>query len=102
MATLLTFVAIAAMMVVAARAESQVPFENRRLATILGCVLIAGAFSLWIDGMEAAGDLSMWLSVPIKAGFYAMALGLFWIAVLAREEKKRFRRWLLHELGRRA
>jgi O-antigen/teichoic acid export membrane protein len=100
MATLLTFAAIAVMMVVAARADSQVPFEHGRLIAILACVLAGGAFSLWIDGMEADDRLSMWYSVPIKAGFYLAAVGVFWGRILSPAERERFRQWLKRRLGR--
>ena len=98
--TLITFFAIALLMVLAARAESQVPFQHGRLSAILTFVVLGGAFSLWIDGIEEAGRLSMWASVPIKAGFLLAVLGVFWAAVLTATERERFRGWFLARIGR--
>ena len=61
---------------------------------IRGMEVLAGAFTLWIDSAEEAAELPLALAIGIKLMAYPLLVGLLWIGVLSREERRRFATWL--------
>ena len=99
-ATCLTFALIAALGMLASRRSAGVTFEHARLATILSMVVAGGALALWIDGLEAAGGMSLLAAVGLKAAaFMGLAAGSFFL-VLRTGERARLRSWLGARLRR--
>jgi len=93
-ATLVTFIVLAALGIVVGRRMAGVTFELARLGTTLACVLVGGAFALWIDHLEDANRCSVWLAIASKGALLAALILVLWFAVLRAEERARFLGWV--------
>jgi len=93
-ATLTTFATLSVLCMGISRSEAHVPFELGRLAGGLVCVVAGGAFTLWIDTLEAGGTISMWTSIPAKLAFLLGLLAVLYFAILRADERRRFMTWV--------
>ena len=98
-ATLLTFVCLTSMMMWASHRRAHVSFELGRIGAILACIVVAGGFALWIDGLDSDARIPIWAALAAKAGLFLTILGVFWIAVLRTAERTRFRAWIDERRG---
>jgi O-antigen/teichoic acid export membrane protein len=98
-ATLVTFAFLAGLGMLASRSEADVPFELKRLGTILACVLLAGACALWLDGLDASSRVAIPVVLAAKAAVLAGLLALLWLAVLKPEERASLRAWARRRAG---
>ncbi len=98
-AALVTFAALAGMGMLASHREAGVTFELGRLGRALACVLVGGAFALWIDGREDAGECPLWLALASKALALGVLLAILWFSVLRADERARFASWISARRG---
>jgi hypothetical protein len=99
-ATLATFALLSGLCMVISRSQAHVPFELGRLAGGLACVVAGGAFTLWIDALEAGGTISMWTSVPAKLAFLIGLLAVLYFAILRADERNDFVSWVTSKRSR--
>jgi O-antigen/teichoic acid export membrane protein len=92
--TLVTFAALACLGMLASRTEGGVVFEVARLGRILACVLLGGAFALWIDGLESSGRCEIWIALAGKALALPLLVASLWFGVLRPNERARFLAWI--------
>jgi O-antigen/teichoic acid export membrane protein len=98
--TLVTFAILSVLCMGISRSQAHVPFELGRLAGGLACVVAGGAFTLWIDALEAGGTISMWTSVPMKLAFLFGLLAVLYFAILRADERNDFVRWITSKRSR--
>lgn len=98
--TLLTFLVLAALGMTASARIAGVRFELGRLAAVLAAVAAAGALALRLDRLEEADALGLAPTLAYKAAALLALLFFLWRAVLAPDERARFRAWLHQRLGR--
>ena len=92
--TLATLALLAVMGMLASHAESGVVFEVARLARIFAAVVLGGAFALWIDALDNAGECEVWLALTSKALAFPVLIAFLWFSVLQPSERLRFQTWL--------
>jgi O-antigen/teichoic acid export membrane protein len=101
MATLATFLTLAAMGLFLAKGVMAVPFELRRLCAVGATVLVTMGLVLWIDARfdaELAGTLNR--ITALKLGLFAGVLAFLWLGVLHRTERSELAAWLRSLLRR--
>jgi O-antigen/teichoic acid export membrane protein len=93
-ATALTFVALAAMGMIASRSVAEVRFEVRRLTMIVATVTAGGAFTLWLDQSEAAGEVTLLVTLAVKAAALLVLIATLWFGVLYARERRELSGWI--------
>lgn len=92
-ATLGTFAFLAALGILASRREAEVPFQVRRLVTVLAVVLAAAVLSTLVDG-RGASAWSLTESLLPKAGLLVAAWLVLGATALDRGERRELRAWI--------
>lgn len=98
--TLVTFTVLAGLGMLASRRTAGVRFELGRIGLVLGGVLVGGAGAYALDALEVAGRLGLVAALLAKLALWAALAGAAWSAVLAPDERARFRSWIARRLGR--
>jgi O-antigen/teichoic acid export membrane protein len=101
-ATLLTFVCLACVGLTVSSRVLDVPFELKRMGSIVLVVLAGMAAALWADDTYSSQEQATfnWMT-GVKALVLTVVLILLWLGVLRREERAAMTKWLSTKLKSR-